>query len=133
VRRWPSSLMMEREARGEWGREALPHLETFLCELLQCWVDGSKQTISLGRPLLGQKSGVQFGRPRKLNTERAQVVRRLLDEGGIREGTSYAPIPDEIGNALHICPSTIGSPGVLTATSVRKFRALCDSVSPHAN
>jgi hypothetical protein len=29
---------------------------------------------------------VQFGRPRKLNTEQAQVVRRLLDEGGIREG-----------------------------------------------
>jgi hypothetical protein len=34
------------------------------------------------------------------------------------------------GNTFHICTSTIGTPGVLTATSVRKFRALCDSVLP---
>src|ERR1019366_4858206 len=28
-----------------------------------------------------KKRGVQFGRPRKLNPEQAQLVRRLLDEG----------------------------------------------------
>ena len=56
--------------------------------------------------------------------------------GGIsrKNCLSYAPVPDEIGlllrNTFHICPSTIGTPGVPTATSVRKFRALCDSVLP---
>ena len=53
----------------------------------------------------------------------AAAVNFLEARSRMKSGYSF-------GNAFHICPFIIGIPGVLTATSVRKFRALCDSILP---
>ena len=39
-----------------------------------------RERTSAGR-VAAQKRGVRFGRPRKLNPDQAELVKRLLDEG----------------------------------------------------